>query len=151
MTCNEQKERGETMKYKVTYKGKSYTYNAATATKALEKLSNRKVFGEPLIYKYTLTMYDADTRGAEWAEGRTQDETRIFAERDKTMKNTVINGYGVEVDYKAAVELMADDIRERIHAELAPCTEQEFFAAYCKAHAAEYGEEFECAKRNPEY
>lgn len=47
-----------------------------------------------------------------------------------------------QVDFEAAVNLMDDEIRETLHAELAPCTEQEFFDAYCKAHEEKYGEEF---------
>lgn len=61
----------------------------------------------------------------------------------------VINNCGTEVDFDAAVNLMDDDIRETIHNELAPCTEQEFFTAYEKAHAAKYGEEWELSKANP--
>lgn len=41
----------------------------------------------------------------------------------------VINKYGVKIDYDAAVDLMDDDIRETLAAELAPCTDQEFFTA----------------------
>lgn len=47
-----------------------------------------------------------------------------------------------QVDFEAAVNLMDDEIREALHAELAPCTEQEFFDAYCKAYEEKYGEEF---------
>lgn len=47
-----------------------------------------------------------------------------------------------QVDFETAVNLMDDEIRESLHAELAPCTEQEFFDAYCKAHEEKYGEEF---------
>ena len=47
-----------------------------------------------------------------------------------------------QVDFEAAVNLMDDEIREALHSELAPCTEQEFFDAYCKAHEEKYGEEF---------
>lgn len=47
-----------------------------------------------------------------------------------------------QVDFEAAVNLMDDEIREALHAELAPCTEQEFFDAYCKAHEGKYCEEF---------
>ncbi len=51
--------------------------------------------------------------------------------------------YGNEVNYDAAVELMDDDIREQLHDQMAPCTEQEFFDAYAKAHAEKFdGEEF---------
>lgn len=47
-----------------------------------------------------------------------------------------------QVDFEVAVNLMDDEIREALHAELAPCTDQEFFDAYCKAHEEKYGEEF---------
>lgn len=39
----------------------------------------------------------------------------------------VINSNGTSIDYDAAVELMDDDLREEVAADLAPCTEQEFF------------------------
>lgn len=48
------------------------------------------------------------------------------------------------VDYAAAVEMMDDDLREELHREMAPCTNQEFYDAYVKAHAAKYnGEKFQ--------
>lgn len=71
-------------------------------------------------------------------------------ERNRKMRN-VTNEYGVEINFDVAVSLMDDEIREDVHSDLAPCTEQEFFDAYCKKHEAKYGEEFELAKRNPCY
>lgn len=47
-----------------------------------------------------------------------------------------------QADYDAAVILMNDDLREQLHAELAPCTEQEFFDEYIELHFERYGEEF---------
>lgn len=32
----------------------------------------------------------------------------------------VINSYGTEINYNAAVELMDDELREEVHADLAP-------------------------------
>lgn len=64
---------------------------------------------------------------------------------------TVKNSNNVTINYDAAVELMDDDIREELAAELAPCTEQEFFTAYAKAHAERFGEEWELDKANPVY
>lgn len=61
----------------------------------------------------------------------------------------VINMNGTEINYEAAVMLMDEEIRESLHFELAPCTEQEFFTAYEKAHAEKYGEEWELSKENP--
>ena len=51
---------------------------------------------------------------------------------------------GHMIDYAAAVELMDDDLREQLHREMAPCTNQEFYDAYVKAHAAKFnGEKFQ--------
>lgn len=67
------------------------------------------------------------------------------------MNRTVVNKYGTEVDYEVAVTMMDDEIREQLHAELAPCTEQEFFDAYAVAHEEKFEEEWELAKENPCY
>ena len=64
---------------------------------------------------------------------------------------TVKNNYGVEIEWNTAVQLMDDDLREELSADLAPCTEQEFFEAYAKAHENKFGEEWELAKENPCY
>lgn len=61
----------------------------------------------------------------------------------------VINKNGKQINYDAAVQLMDDEIREELHAELSPCTEQEFFSAYEAAHAEKFGEEWELSKENP--
>ncbi len=45
--------------------------------------------------------------------------------------------------YDAAVALMDDEIREAIHADLAPCTEIEFLTEYMKRHEEKYGVPFE--------
>lgn len=49
---------------------------------------------------------------------------------------------GRQVDFEAAVNLMDDEIRERLHGEMAPCSEQEFADAYCREHEAKFGEAF---------
>lgn len=61
----------------------------------------------------------------------------------------VINKNGKQINYDAAVQLMDDDLREELHAQLAPCTAQEFFTAYEAAHAEKFGEEWELSKENP--
>lgn len=57
--------------------------------------------------------------------------------------STVINQNGQEIEFDVAVNLMDDEIREELHMKLAPCTDQEFFTAYEKAHYQKYHEEFE--------
>ena len=64
---------------------------------------------------------------------------------------TVKNNYGVEIEWNTAVNLMDDDLREELSADLAPSTEQEFFEAYAKAHENKFGDAWELAKDNPCY
>ena len=48
-----------------------------------------------------------------------------------------------EVDFDACVNMMDDEIREKLHMDMVgECTEQEFLNRYCETHAAKYGEEF---------
>lgn len=50
--------------------------------------------------------------------------------------------YGNDVCFEALVQLMDDETRERVHEELAPCTEQEFYNRYCELHEELFDEEF---------
>lgn len=50
--------------------------------------------------------------------------------------------YNDEVEFNALVNLMNDEIREKVHNEIAPCTEQEFIDKYLKEHEKKYGEQF---------
>ena len=54
----------------------------------------------------------------------------------------IVTHNGRPVFYDGAVQLMDDSIRELLHLELAPCTEQEFFDAYLFEHQRKFGEEF---------
>jgi len=65
------------------------------------------------------------------------------------MMTQITNQAGTEIDYDAAVNLMDDDIREELHNELAPCSNEEFFKTYCARHRERHDEEFEPNKRNP--
>lgn len=75
-----------------------------------------------------------------------------YENEDDLMKKVIVNVInlaGTEICYEAAVMYMDDDIREQLNFELAPCTEQEFFTAYEKAHEEKYGEEWWLSKANP--
>lgn len=57
------------------------------------------------------------------------------------------NGYvydenGNRIFFEAAVTLMDDEIREEVHRDIVPCTEQEFYDEYVKRHMDAFGEEF---------
>ena len=49
---------------------------------------------------------------------------------------------GTKVEFEQCVNLMDDDLREEIHAEMAPCKEQEFLDEYTKRHEEKYGQQF---------
>lgn len=54
-----------------------------------------------------------------------------------TAKEIVDGGF-----YQAAENLMDDELREELHAKLAPCSDLEFLTAYMDAHEKKFGEEF---------
>ncbi len=56
------------------------------------------------------------------------------------MKRVQLNGKAV--DFDACVTLMDDEIREDLHGDMAPCSNQEFLDAYVQRHLEKYGEEF---------
>lgn len=45
-------------------------------------------------------------------------------------------------NYKFIEILMDDELREELHAKLAPCSEEKFLEEYKKAHFKKYREEF---------
>ncbi len=63
----------------------------------------------------------------------------------------VVNSFGVKFDFDVAVNYMDDDLRNELAAELAPCTDQEFFDAYEKAHQEKFGEVWVLGEANPVY
>lgn len=88
-------------------------------------------------------IYDlAERNNIEIAEG---DDAEVVLRKIKMATNRfaadakeiVKNG-----QYNVAVNLMDDDLREEIHAEMTPCTDEEFLAEYMSRHYAKYGEEF---------
>lgn len=44
--------------------------------------------------------------------------------------------------YSAAVELMDDELRELVHQDIAPCSDEEFLTAYMEMHRDKYGVDF---------
>lgn len=48
----------------------------------------------------------------------------------------------VSYSWESIVNLMDDEIREAVHADLAPCSDAEFLEEYKKRHFEKYGKEF---------
>lgn len=59
----------------------------------------------------------------------------------------VINKNGTEINFESALELMEDEICERLEA----CNEQEYLTEYENAQEKKYGDEWELSKENPTY
>lgn len=55
---------------------------------------------------------------------------------------SVLDENGNEVLWAVAVHMMDDNIRESLHADLAPCEPQIFFDVYMKMHKAKFNECF---------
>ncbi|MGL4944154.1 MAG: hypothetical protein ACRC46_13315 [Thermoguttaceae bacterium] len=51
-------------------------------------------------------------------------------------------------NFNGATMMMNDKLREEVHSVLTPCSEEEFFFAYCEKHLEKFGEIFEPAKPN---
>lgn len=63
----------------------------------------------------------------------------------------VRNKYDEYVDYSFVEQFMDDELREELHAELAPCTNQTFFDRYAEAHLRKFGEEWIADTEDPEW
>ena len=69
----------------------------------------------------------------------------------KSKDSVVVNAYGDEIRFNAAVSLMDDELREEVHTRLAPCSPQDFFDAYCVQYEKASGEPWFLNTPNPQY
>lgn len=58
------------------------------------------------------------------------------------IKFELVTVHGEDVLMRTAVNYMDDELREEIHAEMAPCTAQAFCDEYARRHMAKYGQEW---------
>lgn len=58
------------------------------------------------------------------------------------MEEKVLDVNGREIYYLPAVMLMDDELREMLHDELSPCSNQEFIEEYARRHKEKFGEDF---------
>lgn len=75
---------------------------------------------------------------AEYIRGYIEDhmEDDIYFEGVSTINKEPVQ------NWESIVSLMDDDLREQVHAELAPCTDVEFYERYCQLHEEKYGKPF---------
>lgn len=61
---------------------------------------------------------------------------------DEYIDHQIREGLFGEYDFDALVNLMDDELREQVHSEIAPCTDEEFWNRYHELHVKKFGEEF---------
>lgn len=59
----------------------------------------------------------------------------------RTNNNLILEKYH-DLQFESLVILMDDEIREKLHGELAPCSNEEFLKRYCVEHYKKFGEKF---------
>ena len=69
-------------------------------------------------------------------------QSNIQAYLKNLIRNDMMKGETNVSNWDYIVSLMDDEIREAVHADMAPCTEDEFLDEYKKRHQEKYGEEF---------
>lgn len=88
---------------------------------------------------------------ASWGYGESEAKADRDWREEQWSAGYVINRWDDPVKFDACVPLMDDDVREEVHMELAPCTDQEFFDRYCELHLEKFGDDFEPNKANPQW
>lgn len=109
------------------------------------------------VYPYCMSEDEVNSLSREWETDLFEhmheadaDEMKRWGVYDEQKNEIVYPGAvmvadywdGHPISYEAAVALMDDELREQIHADLAPCTEQEFYNEYCERHFFKFGENF---------
>lgn len=72
----------------------------------------------------------------------TAEMTRLFEAADEATAPKEASDIIRRGLYNAAVSLMDDELREKVHDELAPCSETEFLTMYMREHRLKYGIDF---------
>lgn len=81
-------------------------------------------------------------------QGLTEDEVNaifedFYAEVAEDVAEEAAATIIEDGNFDAAVELMDDEIREAVHADLAPCSDVDFLKEYARRHFLKYGKRFE--------
>lgn len=58
------------------------------------------------------------------------------------VKFELVTVHGLDVPMQTVVHYMDDELREEIHAEMAPCEAQAFCDEYARRHMEKYGQEW---------
>ena len=66
-----------------------------------------------------------------------EDGLHVAERIENAARDIIASGH-----FDAAAAVMDDELREKLHRGLAPCTDLEFLVAYMQRHEEKYGEEF---------
>ena len=91
---------------------------------------------------YTVKPEFIDQWGETTNDVITEDDLEMIARGWETPAYKLLCQLNV-YNYESAVSLMDDEIREAVHADLAPCSEIEFMMEYERRHLEKYGTKFE--------
>ena len=91
---------------------------------------------------YTIKAEYVDLWGDNAEAVITEDDLEMIARGWEKPVDELLKQLNV-YNYDSAVSFMDDEIREAVHADLAPCTEIEFLREYEKRHLEKYGTPFE--------
>lgn len=103
---------------------------------------------ESLLENFKKACKDNESNASRTLEALMEEYVRKTEEKIMEDKNVVVvNSWGKKIckndgEWDAIVNYMDRDIAEELHSKLAPCSNQEFFDAYCKAHEKKFGETF---------
>jgi hypothetical protein len=99
------------------------------------------------IYETASNLFDGGWKSCDLEEIKeeyelTDDEAVAICEELADIEAKYVEFNGNTVEYEIIENLMDDEIREELHAEYAPCTNQFFLDKYLEAHEAKFHEEF---------
>ena len=79
-----------------------------------------------------LTIYEKETDEGKryYMQGALEYDNRTFKEMEMIFEDMYDDAHITDAEMNALVSYMDDDIRERVHMELAPCTHEEFLIRY---------------------
>lgn len=91
-----------------------------------------------------VTLTDGDCKTAKIPAFQGIVNMILNSDRLPDVPQKVVEDLNSESTWETIVNLMDDELREKIHGEFAPCSNGKFLDEYCQAHIDKFKEEF-CA------
>lgn len=129
--------------FSLLYQGK-LNKDSILFNKALRNVSRNSVYANDLIKDNKISKSDVDM---DLWKNLVYSAEKINPEISKGAKKVSAENSCWSFDemldnWEVTAECMDDDLREEIHSDLAPCTNEEFLEEYCVRHLEKFGEPF---------